>query len=213
MHAVSTRAVAAAAGIQPPTLYRQFGDKDGLLDAVTAFVLQEYLTEKRRLITASDDPAADLRRLWDQHVEFGLSHPDSYQLSYGRGRPARMRPAVQETLTLLRKAITRLADRGVLQMSVERATQLFHSCGVGFVMTQIPVAPAERDPQLSAIARESALAAIVNTAQPSGRPPADIATRAVALREALRDHDAPPLTTTEQNLLAEWLTKLSNHTD
>ena len=31
--AVSTRAVAAAAGVQPPTIYRQFGDKEGLLDA------------------------------------------------------------------------------------------------------------------------------------------------------------------------------------
>ena len=32
--AVSTRAVSAAAGVQAPTLYRLFGDKDGLLDAV-----------------------------------------------------------------------------------------------------------------------------------------------------------------------------------
>ena len=34
IEAVSTRAVAAAAGVQPPTIYRQFGDKDGLLDAL-----------------------------------------------------------------------------------------------------------------------------------------------------------------------------------
>ena len=37
--AVSTRAVAAAAGVQPPAIYRQFGDKDGLLDAVARFVI------------------------------------------------------------------------------------------------------------------------------------------------------------------------------
>src|ERR1700761_2720557 len=85
--AVSTRAVAAAAGIQPPTLYRQFGDKDGLLDAVTSFVLREYLADKRRLLAESGDPVTDLRGLWDQHVEFGFTRPDCYQLTYGRGRP------------------------------------------------------------------------------------------------------------------------------
>jgi AcrR family transcriptional regulator len=32
--AVTTRAVAAGAGVQAPTIYRLFGDKDGLLDAL-----------------------------------------------------------------------------------------------------------------------------------------------------------------------------------
>ena len=32
--AVTTRAVSAAARVQPPTIYRQFGDMRGLLDAV-----------------------------------------------------------------------------------------------------------------------------------------------------------------------------------
>ena len=37
--AVTTRAVAMAAGVQAPTIYRLFGDKDGLLDAVAEYVL------------------------------------------------------------------------------------------------------------------------------------------------------------------------------
>ncbi|CAN5454064.1 TetR/AcrR family transcriptional regulator [soil metagenome] len=208
--AVSTRAVATAAGIQPPTLYRQFGDKDGLLDALAAFVLQQYLSNKRQLITASDDPVADLRTLWDQHVEFGLTHPDGYQLCYGRGHPERMRPAAEETVALLRTTISRLADHGALRMSVERATQLFHSCGVGLVMTQIPIPAAKRDPRLSAIARENALAAIATSVQPSEVLTTDIASRAVALQESLRDQDASPLTNAEQHLLAEWLGRLAD---
>ena len=35
---VTTRAVAQAAGVQAPTIYRLFGDKDGLLDAVAEHV-------------------------------------------------------------------------------------------------------------------------------------------------------------------------------
>src|SRR3954454_20607792 len=78
---VTTRAVAAAAGVQPPTIYRLFGDKDGLLDAVAGLVLQEYMQEKRRLIGGSNDPAVDLRRMWDLHIDFGLNEPNAYLLS------------------------------------------------------------------------------------------------------------------------------------
>ena len=63
----------------------------------------------------------------DLHVEFGLTHPDCYQLSYGRGRSGITTSAARETIVLLQGAICRLADQGYLRMSVERATQLFHS--------------------------------------------------------------------------------------
>ena len=89
IEAVSTRAVAAAAGVQPPTIYRQFGDKQGLLDAVTGFVLQNYLKDKRRAVV-TDDPVQDLRDSWDLHVDFGLTHPDCYILAYVQSRPGRM---------------------------------------------------------------------------------------------------------------------------
>ena len=73
--AVSTRAVAAAANVQPPTIYRQIGDKEDLLDAVAHYVLQDYTRTKRRVATATDDAAQDLRELWDLHVESGLNNP------------------------------------------------------------------------------------------------------------------------------------------
>ncbi len=44
--AVSTRAVSAAAGVQLLTIYRLFGDKEGLLDAVVADGFTAYLTSK-----------------------------------------------------------------------------------------------------------------------------------------------------------------------
>src|ERR1700751_1048628 len=89
--AVSTRAVAAAAGVQPPTIYRQFGDKQGLLDAVTGYMLQSYLQNKRQA-EVTDAPVQDLRNSWDLHVDFGLTHPDCYILAYVQPRPGRMPP-------------------------------------------------------------------------------------------------------------------------
>ena len=44
--AVSTRAVAAAAGVQAPTIYRHFGDMQDLLNAVASYGFESYLQEK-----------------------------------------------------------------------------------------------------------------------------------------------------------------------
>ena len=46
--AVTTRGVAEAAGVQAPAIYRLFGDKDGLLEAVAEYVMATYVSEKRR---------------------------------------------------------------------------------------------------------------------------------------------------------------------
>jgi len=98
--AVSTRAVAAAAGVQPPTIYRQFGDKQGLLDAVTGFLLHSYLQNKRGAVV-TDDPVQDFRDSWDLHVDFGLTNPDCYILAYVQPSPGRMPPLARESLEIL----------------------------------------------------------------------------------------------------------------
>src|SRR6266540_2531120 len=92
---LSTRAVAAAAGVQTPTLYRLFADKDGLLDAVASFGFESYLAEKRAF-APSEDPVDDLRRGWDVHVEFGLANPAIYTLMYGNVQPGRHPVAATE---------------------------------------------------------------------------------------------------------------------
>jgi AcrR family transcriptional regulator len=81
--AVSTRAVSTAAGVQPPTIYRLFGDKQGLLDAVVVHGFTAYLTSKNAQVP-EDDPVEDLRAGWDQHVDLGLANPALYQLMYSR---------------------------------------------------------------------------------------------------------------------------------
>src|ERR687894_233566 len=84
--AVSTRAVAAAAGVQAPTIYRQFGDMRGLLDAVASDGFSTYLGRKMTRERAAD-PIDDLRGGWNLHVEFGLENPALYTLMYGDPRP------------------------------------------------------------------------------------------------------------------------------
>ena len=102
--AVSTRAVSAAAGAQPPTIYRQFGDMRGLLDAVAADGFTRYVRGKVAWGGAAD-PVADLRAGWDLHIGFGLANPPFYALMYGNPRPeARPAAAVEAHKTLERPA-------------------------------------------------------------------------------------------------------------
>ena len=202
---LSTRAVSAAAGVQPPALYRLFGDKDGLLDAVAAYGFDEYLTSKRAL-GSTGDAVEDLRRGWDLHVEFGLSRPEFYVLMYGDARPGRTSPAAREAEAMLRSIVERVAAAGRLRVSVERAARLVHATGMGVVLTQIATPEGERDPELSATARETVLSRILTgTEEPAG---SDLPERAIALRAGL--DGAAVLTGAERVLLAEWLDRIAD---
>ena len=86
--AVTTRAVAQAAGVQAPTIYRLFGDKDGLLDAVAEHVFAAYVAGKSRA-AGGGDPVADLRAGWDVHIGFGLANPALFGLLTQPGRDSR----------------------------------------------------------------------------------------------------------------------------
>ncbi|MEU9384413.1 TetR/AcrR family transcriptional regulator [Streptomyces sp. NPDC048279] len=211
---ISTRAVSAAAGVQPPTLYRLFGDKDGLLDALAAYGFAQYLREKQAL-EETDDPVADLRRSWDLHVGFGLSRPGFYVLMYGEGRYRGGVPGGLETVAILRRTLARVAAAGRLRMSVERATQLVHAMGLGVVLSLIATPPAERDESLPARAREHALRMITTTGavgeeSTDEEPGSDVACRAAALREALSRGGTTAMTPSEGALLADWLDRLAD---
>lgn len=204
--AVSTRAVAAAANVQAPTLYRLFGDKQGLLDAVTAHGFEQYLAKKKSL-GPTDDPVEDLRRGWDGHVEFGLTHPAFYVLMYGVPQPERRPATAAETNRLLRAVLERIAVAGRLRMPAEAAAGLIHAANTGVTLALIATPSADRDPELSARTREIVLAAVTTDAEPTGN--ASLATRALSLEATLTDQ-AHPLSTAETALLHEWLLRIAH---
>src|ERR687893_575207 len=173
--AVSTRAIAAAAGVQAPTLYRLFGDKMGLLDAVTAYGFERYLAEKKTLVP-SDDPVADLQRGWDNHVEFGLTHPAFYVLMYGVAQPERRPAAAQEAYRMLLGLLERVAAAGRLRMPPDAAARLIHATNTGVTLSLISTPVHERDADLSSRAREAILTATTTNDAPSGSD-ASLATR------------------------------------
>jgi len=202
--AVSTRAVGAAAGVQAPTIYRLFGDKQGLLDAVAAEGFAAYLNSKTGLEPTAD-PVRDLRAGWDLHVGFGLANPALYLLMYGEPRPGAAPPAAVAGAEILAAHIHRIAEAGRLRVSEERAASLVHAAGCGTTITLIATAPERRDPELSAMAREAVIAAITTDA-PALASPGPVGA-AVALRAVLPQTTA--LTVREQGLMREWLDRIA----
>jgi AcrR family transcriptional regulator len=208
--AVTTRAVAAAAGVQAPTIYRQFGDMRGLLDEVASFGFSGYLRDKTSREHA-EDPVEELRRGWDLHVGFGVENPAFYVLMYGDPRPGVEPTAAREAAEILHGLVQRVAEAGRLRVGAERAAHTIHAAGVGVTLSLIGTEPGDRDPALSEATREAVLAAVTTDAAPDTATVHDrVSGRAVALKAILPEAPAG-FTPPESALLSEWLDRLAYH--
>lgn len=207
--ALSTRSVAAAAGIRAASLYQLFGDKDGLLAALAIHAFDIYLAEKRSL-APTDDPVAGMREGWDAHVAFGLGHPALYLLMYGTDRPERRPPAADEAHDLLLGFFDRAAAAGRLRVPPSLAADLTLAAVTGVTLALIG-APAERDPEISPRMRDTLIGSL--TTDPPPRTDPGLASRALALDATLAaaaaDGVALPLRPTETALLRDWLHQLA----
>ena len=85
---LSMRAVAAAVGVTPPSIYRHFADKQALLLAV----LTERWAEMHRILVGaaggSDDPFEALRRFCLAYVRFAEERPGHYRVLFSAAAPA-----------------------------------------------------------------------------------------------------------------------------
>ncbi|MFD5033096.1 TetR/AcrR family transcriptional regulator [Streptomyces sp. NPDC058220] len=219
---ISTRAVCEAAQVGAPVLYRQFGDKEGLLSAVVDHGFDTYLATKRAR-ELSSDPIEDLRNGWDTHVEFAVTHPNLYRLM---NSPSMHKPPTSalESHQILTRDLERAAAQGKLRISPDLAAQMVMSANVGVALMLVARPATFTDPDLSRRVRDAVHASVFTPEAMYGTAPAGDAapaavpagpgteTPAAAARLGALVRQSPPaaLTTVEAALLTEWLEKVSN---
>jgi len=208
--AVTTRGVAQAAGVQAPTIYRLFGDKDGLIDAVAEHVMATHVAEKAIAADAEGrtdgDPVADLRAAWRMHIDFGLANAPLYALLHAPDRASRS-PAADAGLDVLRARVRQVAAAGLLRVEERRAVDMIHAAGTGAILALLAEPAAERDLDLPDALLDAVLARIL-----AARPAADdTSVRTVAVTFATVLGDLPALTEAERALMAEWVARSLAH--
>lgn len=202
--AVTTRGVAQAAGVQAPVIYRLFGDKDGLLDAVAEHVMATYVSAKAAIVEAASaaevDAVDDLRAGWSMQIDFGVANPTLFALLSDPARGLHS-PAAQAGANILRSRVRRVAATGRLRVSEQRAIELIRAAGTGAVLTILSTPTNQREPGLADAMFDAVLREIL-TDTPELLDNGPIAA-AVAFRTYVPGLDM--LSEAERQLLTEWL--------
>ena len=205
--AVTTRGVAEAAGVQAPAIYRLFGDKDGLLEAVAEHVMATYVSAKAAIVQSASseevDPLGDLHSGWQMQIDFGVANPALFRLFSDPERVLQS-PAAQSGRRVLESRVHRVAESGRLRVSERRAVDLIQAAGIGTIQTLLATPPERRDAGLAESMFEAVLRQILVDA-PGGTGNGSIAT-AVAFRAITPQLGV--LTEAERRLLAEWLDRV-----
>jgi len=202
--ALTTRAVADAAGIQAPTLYRLFGDKRGLLDAVVEYsYVSDFNTKKAQKY--DPDPLENLRKAWEHHTKYGLENPILYALIVGDPRPGFPSPVTQKVQQRLGETIHQIALAGRLRVTEKQAVELVYAASTGAVLALLAMPEEHRDLRLAQDACEAVIAAITNDSPTSNKPGAEAA--AITLKAALPE--VKSLTDGERLFLTELLDRIA----
>ena len=203
--AVTTRSVALAAGVQAPTIYRLFGDKNGLLEAVAEHGFANYVAQKPP-VHADDDPVAGLHAGWDLHIGFGLANPALFRLIHTAMRTPDGQSAIEAGANVLRQRVTRVARAARLRVPEQRAVDLIHAAGTGVVLTLIDQPTDTRDEALGDLAWQGVCTTILTGEHTTA--PAATATAALTLRAALPD--LAMFTPHERALFGDWLGRIAD---
>ncbi|MEV6344730.1 TetR/AcrR family transcriptional regulator [Actinoplanes sp. NPDC051851] len=209
--AVTTRGVAERAGVQAPAIYRLFGDKDGLLDAVAEQVMATFVADKAAGVAAATahgaDPLDDLRASWRKQIDFGLTNPAVFRLLSDPDRVLGS-PAARLGKQILETRVHRLATTGRLRVPESQAVDLIQAASVGTIQTLLATPAADRDPTLAEVMMDAVLTRILTgaPAAPSTAPDEPLAA-AIALRALAPQLVA--LTPAERHLLIDWLDRVT----
>lgn len=153
---VSIREICEAVGAGRSVLYRLFGDKNGLLDAVIDEAFNPYI-ERKRSLEHTVDPVTDLYACWDDYLDFAAANPALYRLMFSPTLP-KVPDAAGRIFVLLTEALDRCAVAGALRIPSREAAQMILSANTGVALSTLTQPDRYGDPGLSARVRDAVFA-------------------------------------------------------
>lgn len=203
---IATRAVCEAVGVSQPVLYRLFGDKRGLLDAIADHGCERYATLKAAQEQTAD-PVADLRAGWDGHLAFAKENPALYQLMF-TPRPWSHSTARDRVFDLLVETLVRCAAAGALQVEPRIAARLILAASIGNALSHLAGPAQFDDPAQSHRMRDAVFSHVLT--ESTGQQDADpLRTTALRLHAQLDLEGTDALEPAEVALLLRWLERVT----
>ena len=82
VEALTMRAVATAAGVTPPSIYRHFPDKQALVRTVITARFDEFTSMLSSAAATGDQPLSRLEAMTEAYVGWGLEQPGHYRVLF-----------------------------------------------------------------------------------------------------------------------------------
>jgi AcrR family transcriptional regulator len=85
----SMRRIAKMAGYSPTTIYLHFESKEGLLRSLCEETFAKLIHQFESIGRGAGDPVSKLRAVGRAYVEFGLSYPNHYRVTFTAAEPSK----------------------------------------------------------------------------------------------------------------------------
>jgi AcrR family transcriptional regulator len=201
---LSVRAVCARAGVQFPTLYHFFVNKQGLLDAVAdrGFdVLAEAIAA-----TPTADARVAVRAIWDAYLSMATDLPARVALMHGATSVGVVPQGAVRVWTAIAERLEPYAAAGALTMPSPQAAWHVNAAAVGAALAV--VADTSIDAGFVAAAREATVRAVVRDA--GSTTDYSVSGRARELLSAIEAQAPAALSGEETAMLSAWLRRLAD---
>jgi AcrR family transcriptional regulator len=101
----SMSAIAAEGGVTKPILYKHFGDKGGLYQAIAEFYVRQLMERLRDALKSENDPHGLIRRTIDAYIGFVEEEPEAYRFLMHRAISER--PEAEATVSQFIQQVAR----------------------------------------------------------------------------------------------------------
>lgn len=131
VQALNMQLLAKSVGIQPPSLYEYFENKNAIFDALYAHGLAIFQASVFKSLQKSKDFKSSVRAIFSAELSFSRKHPDLYQIVFNNALPGyvvsdhnqlKMRHGLDQGIDVIKNFLTK--EKYIIPISADQAALL-----------------------------------------------------------------------------------------